>query len=175
VNSRLQVGLFLAVALIAGAAGFYLSRGSPSSPVVSGAAENLMLAAFPDPSGKSQEMSQWRGKVLVVNFWATWCAPYREEIPALMKIQKKYAANGVQIAGIAVDNVSKVRKYAEEIRIDYVLLIGGSESLGMSQNLGNRVGVLPYTVVLDRAGKVVYTHAGALTQAQLDTVLTPLL
>jgi thiol-disulfide isomerase/thioredoxin len=175
VNSRLRVGLFLAVALIAGAAGFYLSRGSLSSPVASGAAESLMLAVFTDTSGESQAMSQWRGKVLVVNFWATWCAPCREEIPALMKIQKKYAAKGVQLTGIAIDNVAKVREYAEEMRIDYILLIGGSETLGMSQNLGNRVGVLPFTVLLDRAGNVAYTHAGALTQAQLEAVLTPLL
>jgi thiol-disulfide isomerase/thioredoxin len=175
VNSRLQGGLFLAVALIACVAGFYLSRGSLSNPAANGAAESLMLAAFPDPGGKSQAMSQWRGKVLVVNFWATWCAPCREEIPALMKMQKKYAPNGVQLVGIAIDNVFKVLEYAAEMRIDYVLLMGGNESLGMSQNLGNRTGVLPFTVVLDRGGKVVYTHAGALTQAQLDAVLTPLL
>jgi thiol-disulfide isomerase/thioredoxin len=120
-------------------------------------------------------MSQWRGKVLVVNFWATWCAPCREEIPALMRVQHKYASNGVQFVGIAVDNVSKVRDYAKEMRIDYVLLIGGMETLGVTKDLGNRAEVLPFTVVLDRAGKVVYAHAGALTDALLGAVLTPLL
>ena len=174
-NRRLQAGVFLAVAVLAGAAGFYFSRGGLTSPVADGAAQSLMLVSLSDPSGKSQTMSQWRGKVLVVNFWATWCAPCREEIPALMRVQHKYASNGVQFVGIAIDNVSKVRDYAEEMRIDYVLLIGGMETLGITEGLGNRAGVLPFTVVLDRAGKVVYAHAGALTEALLGAVLTPLL
>jgi thiol-disulfide isomerase/thioredoxin len=134
-----------------------------------------MLASLSDPSGRPQMMSQWRGKVLVVNFWATWCAPCRKEIPALIRVQHKYALNGVQFVGIALDNVSKVRDYAEEMRIDYVLLIGGIETLGVTKDLGNRAGVLPFTVVLDRAGKVAYGHTGALTEALLGDVLTPLL
>jgi len=175
VNRRLQAGIFLAVAVLAGAAGFYLSRGSLTSPVADGAAQKLMLASLFDPSGKSQLMSQWRGKVLVVNFWATWCAPCREEIPALIRVQHKYASNGVQFVGIAIDDAPKVRNYAEEMRIDYALLIGGMETLDVTKDLGNRAEVLPFTVVLDRAGKVVYVHAGALTEALLGTVLTPLL
>lgn len=173
-NKGLQAGIFLAVAVLAGAAGLYFSRGSLTSPVADGAAQRLMLASFFDPSGKSQTMSQWRGKVLVVNFWATWCVPCREEIPALMRMQHKYASNGVQFVGIAIDNVAKVREYAGEMRIDYVLLIGGMETLGVTGDLGNHAGVLPFTVVLDRAGKVVYAHAGALTEALLGAVLTPL-
>lgn len=173
-NRRLQAGVLLVVAVLAGAAGFYLSRGSLPSPVAA-AAQRLMLASLLDPSGKSQAMSQWRGKVLVVNFWATWCAPCREEIPALMSVQHKYASNGVQFVGIAIENVSKVRSFAEEMHIDYSLLIGGTETLGVIKDLGNSEGVLPFTVVLDRAGKVVYAHAGALTEALLGTVLTPLL
>jgi thiol-disulfide isomerase/thioredoxin len=163
------------VAVIAGAAGFYLSRGNLTSPVADGAARRLMLASLSDPSGNPQMMSQWRGKVLVVNFWATWCVPCREEIPALIRLQHKYASNGVQFIGIAIDAVSKVRDFAEEMRIDYVLLIGGMETLGATRDFGNRAGVLPFTLVLDRAGKVVYVHAGALTESFLGDVLTPLL
>ena len=120
-------------------------------------------------------MAQWRGKVLVVNFWATWCAPCREEIPALMRLQRNYAANGVQFVGIAIDNASKVRDYAEEMQINYVLLIGSMETLGVTKDLGNPAGVLPFTVVLDHAGKVAYVHAGQLSEASLGAVLAPLL
>ncbi len=134
-----------------------------------------MLTSLSDLGGKSQAMSQWRGKVLVVNFWATWCAPCREEIPALISTQHKYAPNVVQFIGIGIDNVSKMRDFAEEMRIDYVLLIGGAETLDVTKDLGNRAGVLPYTVVLDRTGKVVYAHAGAMTEALLGRVLTALL
>jgi predicted transcriptional regulator len=77
--------------------------------------------------------------------------------------------------GIALDDVPKIRDYAEELRIDYALLIGDVETLTETRDLGNREGVLPFTVVLDRAGNVVYAHAGALTEAVLGTVLTPLL
>jgi thiol-disulfide isomerase/thioredoxin len=175
VNRRLQAGLFLAVAVIAGTAGFYLSRGNLISPAADGAAQKLMSASFSDTGGRPQTMSQWRGMVLVVNFWATWCAPCREEIPALMRVQRKYASNGVQFVGIAIDDVSKVRDYAEEMHIDYAVLIGGMETLSVTKNLGNRAQVLPFTVVLDRAGKVAYVHAGALTEVSLDAKLAPLL
>ena len=174
-NRRLQAGLFLLVAVIAGAAGFYLSRGNLISPAADGAAQRLMSVSLFDTGGRSQTMSQWRGMVLVVNFWATWCAPCREEIPALMRLKRKYASNGVQFVGIALDDVSKVRDYAEEMHIDYAVLIGGMETLGVTKDLGNRARVLPFTVVLDRAGRVAYTHAGALSEALLGAVLTPLL
>ncbi len=175
VNRRVQAGVFLVVAALTGFAGFYFNRGGLISPAVEGAAQRLMSTSLPDLSGKPQTLSQWHGKVLVVNFWATWCAPCREEIPTLMKVQMKYASNGVEIVGIALDNVDKVRDYAKEIRIDYVLLIGGVETLSVLKDLGNRAGVLPFTIVLDRAGKVARAHAGALTEASLSAVLVPLL
>ena len=163
------------MAVLAGAAGFYLSRASVISPAVEGASRRLMLVSLPDPSGNRQAMSQWRGKVLIVNFWATWCTPCREEIPALIRVQHKNASNGVQFVGIAVDSASKVREFAKEMDIDYALLIGGTEVLALSKDLGNRAEVLPFTVVLDRSANVAYTHAGALTEGQLGEVLAPLL
>lgn len=175
VNRRLQAGVFLVVAALAGVAGFHFNRTSPVAPAADGAAHRLLLASFPDLSGKSQPVSQWRGKVLVVNFWATWCAPCRTEIPALMKVQRQYIPNGVQIVGIALDNAVKVREYSEEMHIDYTLLIGAAETLGLIKDLGNHAGVLPFTVVLDRNGKFVHAQAGALTEASLGAVLAPLL
>jgi peroxiredoxin len=92
-----------------------------------------------------------------------------------MRIQRRYASNGIQLVGIALDDVPKIRDYAAEMRIDYALLIGRVETLAETRDLGNREGVLPFTLVLDRTGKVVYAHAGALTEVVLDTVLSPLL
>lgn len=163
------------VAAVAGFAGYYFNRASLSSPAIEAAAQKLMLASLTDLSGKLQALSQWQGKTLVVNYWATWCPPCREEIPALKRIHRKYASNGVEVVGIALDDVAKVREYAAEMSIDYSLLIAGAETLTASKELGNRAGVLPFTVILDRTGKVAYTHAGALTEAALDAVLTPLL
>jgi thiol-disulfide isomerase/thioredoxin len=175
VNRRLQAGVFLVVAAAAGIAGYYFNSASPSRPAVDPAAQKLLIASFTDLDGKLRTLSPLRGKVLIVNFWATWCLPCREEIPELKKVGRKYGDNGVEITGIALDNASKVRDYAAELSIDYGLLIGNADTLALGKDLGNHAGVLPFTVILDRAGRVAYTHAGALTAATLDTVLAPLL
>lgn len=167
--------MFLAVAAIAGAAGVFFSRGNQSANPDGIAAQNLMSTALSDLSGKAQPLSQWRGKVLVVNYWATWCTPCRDEIPALMKVEHKYSSNGVKLVGIAIDNVAKVQEYAKDMQIDYTLLIGGIDTLSAVKDLGNHAGVLPFTVVLDRAGKLVYAHAGAVTEDGLGVVLGPLI
>jgi thiol-disulfide isomerase/thioredoxin len=134
-----------------------------------------MLASLSDPSGRSQMMFQWRGKVLVVNFWATSCAPCRDETPASMRIQHQYVSNGVKIVSITIDNVSKVRDFQNEIGMDCVLLFWRHGNFRRNQELGKSRGVLRFTLVLDRGGKIAYVHAGALSEALLGAVLTPLL
>ncbi len=175
VNRWLRTGVVLLVAAIAGFAGYYLSRANFGSEATELATQRLLLAPFKDLDGRAQTLSQRRGKVLVVNFWAPWCPPCREEIPELQKIQRRYATKGVEIVGIALDNASNVRNFAIEMNIDYVLLIAGVEALGLTKELGNAAEVLPFTVVLDREAKLAYAHAGALTQAKLDPVLQVLL
>ncbi|TSA11642.1 MAG: TlpA family protein disulfide reductase [Betaproteobacteria bacterium] len=175
VNRRLQAGIFVLVAVVAGIAGYYFNRAGMNSPATDATVQKLMLAPLVDLNGKPQTLSYWRGKIIVVNFWATWCLPCREEIPALMKIHDKYVANGVEIVGIALDDVSKVRDFAAEMGIEYPLLIAGAEILDLSKPLGNRAGVLPFTVVLDRGGQMAYSHTGALTEAGFKLVLAPLL
>lgn len=174
-NRRLRASAFLAVAVLASLAGFHWYLSGAIFSVAEDAAHRLMLVSLPDLGGKAQAFSQWRGKVLVVNFWATWCAPCRAEIPELMRVQRNHESNGVQVVGIAIDNAAKVIDYAEEIGIDYVLLLGSGEVLGIAKELGNRAGVLPFTVILDRSGKVVHAYAGALTEVALSRVLVPLL
>ena len=175
VNRRIQAGLLLSVAIVAAVSGFWMRRESMISAEVQGAAQRLMLTTHLDSGGRPQPMAQWDGKVLVINYWATWCTPCREEMPALMNVQRKYSANGVHVVGIAMDNVSKVREYAKELHIEYTLLMGSMETLDLSKDLGNRTGVLPFTVVLDRGGKLAYARAGALTEVELSAALKPLL
>jgi thiol-disulfide isomerase/thioredoxin len=175
VAKGLQAALVLAVAIFASAAGIYFSHGNLADPAVARAAEKLMQVSLSDPDGNPQSMAQWRGKVLIVNLWATWCVPCREEIPALMRVHGKHVDKGVQTVGIAIDTVSKVHDFSKEMKINYALLMGGMEILAISKELGNRAGVLPFTAVLDRTGKVVYTHAGALTEAALGAIVVPLL
>jgi len=175
VNRRLQAATFLMVAAVAGFAGYYLNRAKPSAPQIEVAVHKLMQASYADLTGKLHSLSTSPGKVRIVNFWATWCAPCLEEIPELNKIHGKYVSKGVELTGIAFDNAPKVKDYAARTSIDYSLLIGTAETLAISKNLGNQAGVLPFTLVLDRTGAVAYTHAGALTAAILEAVLVPLL
>jgi thiol-disulfide isomerase/thioredoxin len=163
------------VAVIAGLGGFLFDRARMNSAAVESAAQTLMSASLADLNGKPQMLSGWRGKTLVVNFWSTWCGPCREEIPALIKAQTKYSPKGVQLVGIGIDDVAKIKKFVAEMNMDYVLLIGGMDTLEITKGLGNSAIVLPFTVVLDRSGKVAYTHAGALTDADLDRILMQLL
>jgi thiol-disulfide isomerase/thioredoxin len=129
---------------------------------------------LPDPDGREQALAQWRGKVLVVNFWATWCAPCREEMPQFVAAQARDGAKGVQFVGIAVDDVEKVRVFAREIGLNYPTLIGGFGAIELSRTLGNDLAALPFTIVLDRRGRVVHTQLGPLKAARLDGLLAKL-
>ena len=129
---------------------------------------------LPDADGHEQALAQWRGKVLVVNFWATWCAPCREEMPQFVATQARDGAKGVQFVGIAVDDVDKVRVFAREIGLNYPTLIGGYGAIELSRTLGNDLAALPFTIVLDREGRVVHTQLGPLRAAKLDGLLAEL-
>jgi thiol-disulfide isomerase/thioredoxin len=171
-----KVALTVAVAAAALAAGGYvgLTRYAADAPP-GGAPAALARIALPDLAGKQVALASWQGKVLVVNFWATWCTPCRREIPGLISVQGKYAANGLQIVGIAVDQADKARTYAKKIGINYPILVAGMEGASLSRELGNRTGALPFTLVVDRAGKVVKTHLGLITAGELEKLVDPLL
>lgn len=147
-------------------------RGETAAPRDGSAVLALVL---PDVDGRQQPLSQWRGKVLVVNFWATWCAPCREEMPHFIAAQAKDGAKGLQFVGIAVDQVDKVREFAQDIRLNYPALIGGLGAIELSKALGNELAALPFTIILDRSGSVVHTQLGPLKAAQLDALLDRLL
>ena len=168
------IALFAAVALAAagGGAAYHLWLAAGDSPAV---AERLYSTRLPDANGNPQLMEQWRGRVLVVNFWATWCAPCREEIPGFVRLQERHGGRGLQFVGIAIDQPGKVVDFAREFRINYPLLIGGMESLELLRQAGNRQAVLPYTVVIDRHGKVASRQPGGLKEGRLEELIKPLL
>ena len=172
-KNALRVAAGVAVAVIALAVGVVVrqtSIGERRQGVL-----ELQQLVLPDPQGKSQALTQWRGKVLVVNFWATWCDPCREEVPALVRVQRKQADHGVQVVGIGVDSADKIRDFASKYQINYPLTVAGIKVIDTSRKLGNSVGGLPFTVILDRNGDLAATHLGGLTEAQLEQLLKPLL
>jgi thiol-disulfide isomerase/thioredoxin len=178
-TGRRQIAVLVLGAAVALAAGITVrsSRHDPVDAAVStaAAAPGLMTTRLPDMDGKPLALEHWRGKVLVVNFWATWCVPCREEIPAFIKVQDKLGAKGLQIVGIAVDQLDKVRPYAAEMKINYPILVGDLEAVDLARQAGNRLGGLPFTAVFDRHGKAVHTQLGGINQQKLEAMVQPLL
>ena len=138
-------------------------------------AEAILASRFTGLDGTPQSLAVFRGNVLVVNYWATWCAPCREEIPMFVRLQREYAAKGLQFVGIAVDQVDKVREFAKEFVINYPLLIAGLEAVELSRRAGNKAGVLPYTLVMDRQGRIAASLVGGITEERMRSTLLPLL
>ena len=170
----LLAGVF-AVAFAAAGLLYYQWRSSGASPDAVDAGRMVLEAKLMDIDDHVQPFEQWRGKVLVVNFWATWCGPCREEIPGFIAFQERYRANGIQFVGVAIDQKERVIPYAKEMGINYPLVVGGMETLEFARQLGNRSSVLPFTLVLDRAGKVHSTLTGMIRPEKLEILLRPLL
>lgn len=168
-------------ALILGAAGFAAAgAGFIAGPLLlqlgedDGGSRALFAASFPDLTGKPRRLAEWQGRVLLVNFWATWCAPCREEIPLLVAASQRYPSATVGIVGIAVDNAAKVVEFSGMLAISYPVLLAGTDGLDLMRQLGNNSGGLPYTVVADRRGTLTHRKLGALKQDDLDSILGPL-
>jgi thiol-disulfide isomerase/thioredoxin len=157
-------------ALLALAAGLYFSRMlSPSEPT------ELLGLALPDIDGHEQRLAQWRGKVLIVNFWATWCEPCRKEMPEFVTAQQAYGGKGLQFVGIAIDQPDKIRQFSQDLKVNYPSLVGGYGALELSKTLGNTLMALPFTVVVDRDGRVAYAQMGPLKAGKLDSLISQLL
>ena len=154
---------------------FYQWRSGERSPDPVAARQMVLAAKLLGLDDKLQPLEQWRGKVLVVNFWATWCAPCREEIPGFIRFQALYRARGVQFVGIAIDQKERVGPYATDIGINYPVLVGGLETMELARQVGNRRGVLPFTLVIDRSGKLAVSEIGVLRPDKLENLLKPLL
>jgi thiol-disulfide isomerase/thioredoxin len=124
-----------------------------------------------DRAGKPRSLAEWRGRSLIVNFWATWCAPCRKEIPLLQKLQHERAGDGFQVVGIAVDFREDVLKFADAMKIDYPLLIGEQDALDAAAAFGVDAAGFPFTVFSDALGRIVLAHVGELTAPEADLIL----
>jgi len=133
--------------------------------------ETLPQFQLADRAGEMRSLQDWPDQALIVNFWATWCAPCRREIPLLQQLQRDHAGEGFQVIGIAVDFRDKVLAYADEMKIDYPLLIGEQEALDAAAAFGVTTVGLPFTVFSDRRGRIVTAHLGELTAAEADLIL----
>jgi thiol-disulfide isomerase/thioredoxin len=171
----------VAVAGLAGAVAYYAytqleARTAPPPPAPTAQPAQQLVETLPrfelaDREGQMRSLQDWPDQALIVNFWATWCAPCRREIPLLQQLQRDHAAEGFQVIGIAVDFRDKVLAYADEMQIDYPLLIGEQEALDAAAAFGVTTVGLPFTVFSDRQGRIVTAHLGELTAAEAGLIL----
>jgi thiol-disulfide isomerase/thioredoxin len=160
-----------ALAALAGTALWLAARpATPAAAEMPVAPAALMAATFTDLDGRKRALGEFQGKVVVLNFWATWCAPCREEMPGFDRLQARWQ-DRVRFVGVSAEDPAKVAPFARSLGIRYPLWTGGDEVAELSRRLGNIQGVLPHTVVLDPLGQVVAARVGAYPEGVLDEKL----
>lgn len=173
---RFALLAIIASTIAAAAAYHFRNTGTPPQPPpeitpTTDAAVRLLALALPDLDGKTQSLAQWKSRVLVVNYWATWCAPCKEEMPEFSRLSDKYAGKSVQFVGISIDTPEKIRVFLNDHPVSYPLLVGTLDSLDLASDLGNRIKALPFTVVLRGDGRIEKTKLGKFDSADLENAI----
>lgn len=146
-----------------------------TKPSITQTASPLADFSLPDITGTEISIRHWQGKILVINFWATWCPPCLKEIPEFIALQSQYAEQNVQFIGIAIDDPEIVADYLSFTKINYPILIAESEGGALSYKLGNTFRAVPYTIIVNQQNQIIYRHPGDLTKQQLSDLIEPLL
>lgn len=135
----------------------------------------LFASTFPDENGQQQSLSKYAGKTVVLNFWATWCEPCREEMPELSTLNDEYQHKNLVVLGVAIDDVSAINEFSKETKVSYPLFAADMQGMEIANHLGNDKGVLPYTVIIRADGAVEKTYFGRITKPLLEETLFKLL
>ena len=162
--------LYAGVATLAAAAGVGVAlRRHASEAVTPDALQAVWASEFDTPKGETLKLADFRGKPLVLNFWATWCPPCVEEMPLLDAFFRQNSANGWQVIGLAIDQPSLVKRFMGQFPVEYPIALGGMNGSELGRLLGNAQGGLPFTVVFDAAGNVKVQKLGKLSADEIKS------
>jgi len=165
------IGSLLLFIIIAAGAFYFSAEKTIVQPVNNSPTAALFASTFPDENGVQQKLSQWQGKTIVLNFWATWCGPCREEMPELSKLQTEHADKDIVVLGIAIDEIDAIKTFTEETPVSYPLFSAEDSGSQLAANLGNDKSALPYTVIIKPNGDIANTYFGRISKALLEETL----
>lgn len=167
--------IVIGVLLLMVCGGLYIHHSQVANENSSSQQEDFYSHRYPDQQGKAFDFAGLQGRVTVVNFWATWCAPCRKEIPDLSAISQDYAQRRVAVIGIAADDLPAMQEFLKTIPASYTFVAAEFDAMDISRVLGNAKGILPFTVVLDSNGNIVARISGLVRpevlRAKLDKAL----
>jgi len=130
--------------------------------------------ALPDLAGKTHRLADYSGKLVLLNFWATWCPPCRHEIPGFIRLQQRHGKKGFQILGISVDNPEAVARYWQEMKINYPLLMADDNTFALMTAYGNSTGGLPFSVLIRPDGQIAKIRLGIFEETDLEQLILEL-
>ena len=170
--NRRQWIIIIVISLLALVSGVLTSQwiyktGLSSDPAVKAFLEN----PWQTPDGKAANTQEWQRKVLVVNFWASWCPPCVEEMPTLDKLQQEFLKQNVLFVGIGIDSPSNIREFLEKTPVSYPIMIGGLQGSNLSKQMGNSQGALPYTIIINAKGKSSYSKLGKISEDEIRNAI----
>lgn len=142
--------------------------GSLSVALGADSASRRVDFTLPDLTGQPRRLSEWDGDLVILNFWATWCPPCKKEMPLFQDRYERHAEQGLTFVAVAVDELAETRDFVATFGIEFPVLIGQDEAIAVGREYGNRIGALPFTVVIDREGLVRETHRGEVTEGDLE-------
>ncbi|MDH4072130.1 MAG: TlpA family protein disulfide reductase [Gammaproteobacteria bacterium] len=183
-KAALAMGLF--ILFLGGVAAYVITAGKPETPPAAPAPADMAQIqrdpprtaevprvefSLPDIDGQPRNSSEWEGKARLINFWATWCAPCRREIPLLKKTQEAHAADNLQVIGIAVDFPAEVSAYAEEAQFNYPVLVGQEDAMAIAETSGIDFIGMPFTMVVAPGGELLKAHLGEIHESHIETIV----
>jgi len=170
-NRRLLIGTALGAAAVAGGlAGWRVLRPDPTQ-----AAPAWMDAPWLDAQGRAIDLSDWKTRVVLLNFWATWCPPCVEEMPELSELHQRYERKGFGVFGIGIDSPSKIAEFQSKTPVSYPLAVGGLGATELGRAFGNQGGMLPFSVLIDRQGRIAQRILGRIKLPVIDAAVRALL
>lgn len=187
-NKSVAITIALVLLLAGGIVGYFITKEQPSTeteadmaqPVAAAPAtgtgepggNDIVSFSLNDIDGQTRQFSEWQGKGRLVNFWATWCAPCRREIPLLKSTQDAHGQDdNIQVIGIAVDFQEDVEAYAEEAQFNYPILVGQEDAMAAAEDSGVSFLGLPFTMIVAPTGELLNTHVGEIVESHIDLIV----